>query len=241
MKRLENIRWGLLATVLAWAAVLTAGAILVNPTGAEQPLSGQALAGIGTGRLNSEEAPATHPGPGDRRPLASQQAASLASFLPHIPQGFQAPFGFGRGATPEEIAAWDIDVRPDGTGLPPGGGTAAQGAGIYAEKCSACHGPTGTEGPFDVLVKPFDPAAPWPQFPRTIGNYWPYATTVYDYVNRAMPFTSPNSLEDGEVYSLVAFLLSRNGLIPGDAVMNSQTLPAVEMRALRFFRQASTP
>ncbi len=153
----------------------------------------------------------------------------------------KGPFSFGRDATPEEIAAWDIDVRPDGAGLPAGTGTVAQGAAIFEQKCSPCHGPTGKEGSFDVLVKPFEPGAPWPQLPRTIGNYWPYATTVYDFVNRAMPFSSPNSLEDDEVYALVAWLLNQNGIIPDDAEMNAQSLPAVEMPAKGFFRPEPAP
>jgi len=214
----NNIRWPALAAALASAAALTAGAILVNPTGAGPPPSGQAVSSIETGESTSDGGLAAVAGP-----------------------SYKGPFGFGRDATPEEIAAWDIDVSPDGRGLPPGSGTVEQGAAIFAQKCSPCHGSTGTEGPFDVLVKPFDPSASWPQYPRTIGNYWPYATTVYDYVNRAMPFISPNSLEDDEVYSLTAFLLSRNGLIPEDAVMNAETLPAVEMPARRFFRQEIRP
>ena len=142
-------------------------------------------------------------------------------------------FGFGTPATADEIAAWD--VRPDGAGLPPGSGTPSQGAAIYARKCSACHGRTGTEGPFDRLVGreprhgfPFgrDPSAV-----KTIGNYWPFATTVYDYVNRAMPLDAPGSLKPDEVYSLVAFLLWRNEIITNTAVMNAQTLPRVVMPA----------
>ena len=144
-------------------------------------------------------------------------------------------FGFGTPATADEIAAWDVDVRPDGAGLPPGSGTPSQGAAIYARKCSACHGRTGTEGPFDRLVGreprhgfPFgrDPSAV-----KTIGNYWPFATTVYDYVNRAMPLDAPGSLKPDEVYSLVAFLLWRNEIITNTAVMNAQTLPRVVMPA----------
>jgi len=146
-----------------------------------------------------------------------------------------APYGFGKAATPADVSAWDIDVMPDGTGLPPGSGTAPQGAAIYAHKCAACHGPTGTEGPSERLVGR-DPRQGFrfgsdPRLVRTIGNYWPYATTLYDYVNRAMPLNAPGSLKPDEVYSLVAFLLWRNEIVADTAVMNARTLPRVVMPA----------
>ena len=139
--------------------------------------------------------------------------------------GLPARFGLGRAATAAEIKAWDIDVMPDGDGLPPGSGTPAGGVKIYARKCAACHGPSGTEGPFDRLVgRDQGPA-------RTIGNYWPYATTLYDYVHRAMPLGAPGSLAPDEVYSLVAYLLWRNEIIPETAVIDTRTLPRVVMPA----------
>ena len=146
-----------------------------------------------------------------------------------------ARFGIGRPATPTEIAALDIDVGPDGQGLPPGRGTATEGAPIYAAKCASCHGKTGREGPNDVLVGR-DPQGVFPSgkevnVRRTIGNYWPYATTVFDYIRRAMPTPAPGSLTDNEVYSLVAFLLASNEIIPADAVMDAATLPKVVMPA----------
>ena len=144
-------------------------------------------------------------------------------------------FDFGSAATAEEIAAWNIDVMPDGTGLPPGSGTASQGAAIYVHKCATCHGRTGTEGPFDRLVgrepRVGFPFGRDPRFVKTLGNYWPYATTLYDYVNRAMPLNAPGSLTPGEVYSLVAFLLWRNEIVTDTAVMNAQTLAQVIMPA----------
>jgi len=153
----------------------------------------------------------------------------------------QAParFGFGRPATPADIAAIDIDVRPDGRGLPAGRGTAADGATIYASKCASCHGKTGKEGPNDVLVgrepRTGFPFSQDPKLPHTIGNYWPYATTVFDYVRRAMPPTAPGSLTNDEVFALTAFLLNANELIPADAVMDQATLPKVQMPARQFF------
>ena len=130
-------------------------------------------------------------------------------------------------------------MRPDGRGLPAGRGTAAEGAPLYAAKCAACHGATGREGPNDVLVgrdsRPGFPFAQDPALPHTIGNYWPYATTVFDYVRRAMPPTAPGSLTDDEVYALTAFLLRANEIITDDAVMDRTTLPKVAMPAQKYF------
>ena len=150
-----------------------------------------------------------------------------------------ATFGIGRPATPAEIAALDIDVGPDGAGLPAGRGTAAEGAPIYAARCASCHGKTGKEGPNDVLVGRLTgdafPFAKDPRAPKTIGSYWPYATTVFDYIRRAMPPDKPGSLRDDEVYNLVAFLLAANELIPQDAVVDAASLPKVKMPAHDHF------
>jgi cytochrome c len=137
-------------------------------------------------------------------------------------------YGFGRPATAAESAAWNIDIDPTGAGLPPGQGTVQQGAGIYANKCAACHGPTGTEGPKDRLAGGHGSLAT--EHPvKTIGSFWPYATTLYDYIHRAMPLNAPQSLMPDEVYAVVAWLLHQNGIIPADAVIDAQTLPAVKM------------
>jgi hypothetical protein len=147
--------------------------------------------------------------------------------------------GIGRPATPSEIAALDIDVGPDGVGLPPGRGTAADGAPIFAARCASCHGKSGKEGPNDVLVGrlPGDafPFSKDPRAPKTIGSYWPYATTVFDYIRRAMPPDKPGSLRDDEVYGLVAYLLSANELIATDAVVDAASLPKVRMPARDHF------
>ena len=156
-------------------------------------------------------------------------------------------FGFGRAATAEEIAAWDIDVMPDGTGLPDGEGTAASGAPIYARQCAVCHGRAGEGGVADRLVgyepestPPFGPRyEAWrgdrPDVPYSVGNYWAYATTLFDYIRRAMPSNAPGTLEPDQVYGLVAWILAENGIIATDAVMNATTLPAVEMPARDIF------
>ncbi len=144
-------------------------------------------------------------------------------------------WGIGRAATPAEISALDIDVMPDGTGLPPGSGTVPRGAELYAERCEVCHGENGQDGPFAYLSgrEPRDgfPFATQAGLRRTIGNYWPYATTLFDYNRRAMPFDDPGTLEPDEVYNLVAYLLFLNELVPESAVMDAATLPQVVMPA----------
>ena len=134
----------------------------------------------------------------------------------------------GRPATPAEIAGWDISIPPDGTGLPPGSGTPEQGAVVYAQKCQACHGEKGSGKPNDQLVGGHGTLAS-PNPVRTIGSYWPYATTVFDYVRRAMPYTQPRSLTGDEVYAVTAYLLHLNGIIGAQDPMNAQTLPQVQM------------
>src|SRR5262245_20814373 len=112
--------------------------------------------------------------------------------------------GLGKPVTPAEIAAWDISVQPDGAGLPPGGGTPAQGAKVYAEKCVACHGANGKGGNNAALVG--GAAIQNMDSTRTIANFWPYATTVFDYIRRAMPWPQPRTLTDNEVYALTAYI-----------------------------------
>lgn len=176
---------------------------------------------------------------GDTSPDSVRIAAS--DTMPDYPAHWPELFGIGRGATEEDIRVSDIDVMPDGTGLPPGSGTVSQGATIYAAKCASCHGATGMEGPNDRLIgrEPRE-GFPFGRDPellglRTIGNYWPYATTVFDYIRRAMPQNAPGSLTADEVYSLMAFLLHKNEIIPEEAVMNAATLPEVEMPARQRF------
>lgn len=139
-----------------------------------------------------------------------------------------AGYGLGRPATEAEISAWNIDVAPSGAGLPPGQGTVPQGRQIYAAKCAKCHGPTGVEGPSDRLVGGQRTLAT-SQPIKTIGSYWPYATTLYDYIRRAMPFDAPQSLTPDDIYAVTAWLLHENGIIATDAVMNARTLALVEM------------
>ena len=135
----------------------------------------------------------------------------------------------GRLASPEEIASWDISIGPDGAGLPPGSGTAKQGETIYLAKCLACHGEKGAGKPNDQLVGGQGTLAPDQVPVRTVGSFWPYATTVFDYVRRAMPLNESKSLTDDEMYAVVAYILHLNGVIGENDAINAQTLPAVRM------------
>ena len=149
-------------------------------------------------------------------------------------------YGLGHAPTASQLVAIDIDANPAGVGLPAGEGTAAAGMTIFAQKCAVCHGPRGEgQGPYPPLIARTPPPgfafATDAKAPKTIGNYWPYATTVYDYVHRAMPFNAPGSLTPAETYSVVAYLLSENGVIPATTVMNAQALPAVRMPARGSF------
>jgi len=122
--------------------------------------------------------------------------------------------------------------------LPPGSGSVARGKEIYQTKCLACHGEKGKGGPNDRLAGRYNPDINFArdtQAVRTIGNYWPYATTLYDYINRAMPFTAPGSLSADEIYSLVAYLLYLNGIISEDTVIDARKLPQVVMPAKQLF------
>jgi cytochrome c len=141
----------------------------------------------------------------------------------------QSPtFGVGRAARPDEITAIDIDVRPDGQGLPPGSGTAAAGKQIYAARCVTCHGATGREGPQDILVGG-QGSLITPKPLKTVGSYWPYATTVWDYVRRAMPFDHPGTLPVDDVYSVTAYVLYLNAIVGEHDAIDQTTLPKVKM------------
>ena len=164
--------------------------------------------------------------------VGSRQSA-VVSELSAVPAG---SLGLGQAPTAEELAAWDKSVNPTGKNLPPGQGTVADGKLVYATKCAACHGAAG-EGTPPVYPKLVDPQPADFSFDtdfkltRTIGNYWPYATTLYDYINRAMPLTAPGSLTPQEIYAVTAYLLAANGVIAEDAVMDATTLPKVKMPA----------
>lgn len=169
--------------------------------------------------------------PSPVRGTDSSQGSESASAETRVAQ-----FGFGTPASDQVIALWDIDVRPDGRGLPPGSGSVSDGQALFRVRCAHCHGATGREGPNDRLVGERFDDFPFGQSrelrgQRTVGNYWPYATTLFDYIRRAMPFDSPGSLTAEQIYSAVAFVLYLNELVPEDAVMDATTLPEVIMPA----------
>lgn len=134
----------------------------------------------------------------------------------------------GKRLSAQEIAAWDISILPDGGNLPPGSGTPAQGALAYAQKCVACHGESGKGGIAAALVGSA-PITTISAAQKTIANFWPYPTTVFDFIRRAMPWQQPKSLTDDEAYALTAYIFALNKLIAEDATMNAETLPKVRM------------
>lgn len=141
----------------------------------------------------------------------------------------QSPtYHVGRAATPDEIARRDISVAPDGKGLPAGEGTAVAGAVIYENRCRECHGPEGQGADETGFIgKPSDLKGDSPK--RTVGSYWPYATTLWDYINRAMPFDRPGELNRDQVYSVVAYILHLNGIVAEEDKLNAETLPKILM------------
>lgn len=137
--------------------------------------------------------------------------------------------GLGREALPEEVAAWDIDVRPDGAGLPPGKGSVRDGEQLYLQQCASCHGEFGEgAGRWPVLVggqgslKSEGPE-------KTIGSFWPYASTAFDYIKRAMPYGNAQSLSDDDVYAITAFLLNQNGVVKDDFVLTRENFSKVRL------------
>ena len=151
---------------------------------------------------------------------------SLAGTGPVTAQ--EEDYGLGKEATEREIAGWDIDVPPSGNGLPQGSGSVSEGKKVYAAQCQSCHGADGKGGPMNTLAGgegTLDTDSPV----KTVGSYWPYATTLYDYVYRAMPFNSPQSLSPDETYAVTAYVLHLNGIVEEDATMNADTLPQIKM------------
>jgi cytochrome c len=150
--------------------------------------------------------------------------------------GVGQPFGLGRSAAASQIAAWDTDVGPDGRTLPAGRGTVAEGATLYSAQCQQCHGAKG-EGmapAYPALIgRPPEAEgfvfAKDPKLVHTIGNYWSHATTLFDYIKRAMPLTAPGSLTDSQVYALTAYLLAANEVLPDSATLDAASLRAVKM------------
>ncbi len=152
--------------------------------------------------------------------IAVVASAALAARVPSPNLG-QAP-------SAQQLADIDISIPPNGRGLPAGSGSAGQGAAIFAAKCQACHGAGGVGGPNDRLTGGVGTLAS-PKPIKTVASYWPYATTVFDYIRRAMPLTAPQSLTNDEAYALTAYLLSIDGVVPKDGVLDAKSLPQVKM------------
>lgn len=153
---------------------------------------------------------------------------AIAAVLVASATGWAAASDFGRPATPEDIKAWDIDVRPDGKGLPAGRGSVAQGRTVYEDNCAACHGANGRDGIKDRLAGGQGTLASDNPI-KTVGSYWPFATTLFDYVHRAMPYQAPGTLSVDETYAVAAYILSLNGILPEDGSLDDQSLPRVKM------------
>ena len=138
-------------------------------------------------------------------------------------------YGIGRTATDAEIAGWNIDIGRNGENLPRGSGTVAHGREVFAEQCSACHGEKGAGKPNDVLVGGSGSLAAGQAPVKTVGSYWPYATTLFDYIRRAMPYNEPKSLTADETYALSAYILALNGIVGASDVLDAQSLSKVKM------------
>src|SRR6516225_1140968 len=161
--------------------------------------------------------------------MSMRELIAAAALLALSSAAFGQSPNLGKPITPEDLAAWDISIGPDGAGLPPGSGTAKQGEAVFTAKCQVCHGAKGAGQPNDRLVGgqgslPGDKPAI-----KTVGSFWPYATTLFDYVRRAMPYVESKSLSPDEIYAVAAYILNLNGVIGDTDVINAQTLPSVKM------------
>jgi mono/diheme cytochrome c family protein len=140
----------------------------------------------------------------------------------------QSPYGIGRPATPPEIAGWNIDIGRDGRNLPPGSGSASRGREVFEQQCASCHGEQGQGGVGDQLAGGQGTLATAKPV-RTVGSYWPYAPTLFDYIRRAMPQNAPQSLSNDDVYAVSAYVLNLNGLLAADATVDAKSLAAIKM------------
>jgi mono/diheme cytochrome c family protein len=146
----------------------------------------------------------------------------------------QSPYGIGRPATPAEVAGWNIDIDREGHNLPPGSGSVSHGREVFDQQCAACHGANGEGGVGDKLVGGQGTLATANPV-RTVGSYWPYAPTLFDYIRRAMPQNAPQSLSNDDVYAVSAYILNLNGLFAADATLDAGTLPAIKMPNRNMF------
>src|SRR5437588_11618202 len=175
-------------------------------------------------------------------PMRELRIAAFAVFALACtaPAQAQSPYGIGRAATPAEIAGWNIDVDRDGNNLPPGSGTVRHGREVFDQQCAACHGAKGEGGMGDQLVGGQGTLAT-PKPVRTVGSYWPYAPTLFDYIRRAMPQNAPQSLNNDDVYAVSAYILHLNGLLPVDATLDAKSLATVKMPNRNMFIEDTRP
>jgi cytochrome c len=152
----------------------------------------------------------------------------------------QSHYGIGRTATAAEIAGWNIDIDRNGGNLPPGSGSVGRGHEIFDQQCAACHGAKGEGGLGDQLVGGQGTIATAKPV-RTVGSYWPYASTLFDYIRRAMPLNAPQSLDNNDVYAVSAYILNLNGLLPADATLDAKSLGAIKMPNRNMFVEDSRP
>jgi cytochrome c len=174
-------------------------------------------------------------------PMRELHIAAFAVVLAWVtPTWAQSPYGIGRAATPAEIAGWNIDVDRYGNNLPPGSGSVSHGREVFDQQCAACHGAKGEGGVGDQLVGGQGTLAT-PKPVRTVGSYWPYAPTLFDYIRRAMPQNAPQSLSDEDVYAVSAYILHMNGLLSAEATLDANTLSAIKMPNRNMFVGDSRP
>ena len=157
-----------------------------------------------------------------------------------VPAHAQSPYGIGRPATSAEIAGWNIDIGRDGANLPPGSGSVAHGHEVFDQQCVACHGEKGEGGVGDRLVGGQGTIATSKPI-KTVGSFWPYAPTLFDYIRRAMPQNAPQSLSNDDVYAVSAYILHLNGLLPADATLDARTLSAIKMPNRAMFTSDPRP
>jgi S-disulfanyl-L-cysteine oxidoreductase SoxD len=160
--------------------------------------------------------------------IARRAALAVAAIVATSAARAGDPYGIGRPATPQEIAGWDIDVSPSGAGLPPGNGDVHMGEALFAEKCASCHGSHGEGKPMDQLVGGLGTVADMKPH-KTVGSFWPYAPTLFDFVRRAMPLNAPQSLTPDEVYAVSAYVLFLNGIVPEGTTLDQDNLAKIAM------------
>jgi len=161
-------------------------------------------------------------------PKAALAVLALTMVASPVRAETQGHYGIGRTATDAEIAGWNIDIGRNGENLPPGSGTVSQGREVFAQQCAACHGDKGEGGVGERLVGEQGTIAT-PKPIKTVGSFWPYAPTLFDYIRRAMPQNAPQSLSNEDIYAVSAYILNMNGLLPADTTLDAKTLSAIKM------------